>query len=189
MVAASEVPNSTAQVAAIVQSGIIDNWVSRDEPPHLRTIRDRLLVNEQRASRLLGVYRQVLQDGGVSADDSAEQIELLLSGLVVKQAGYLRPYNRIYQEIFDGSIHFWKIYRFGEKIREKQKCRVATMNQDKQERLQACLEELATLLYEEADPGKLTDLEGIEKTVRSQILELVSPEIALFLSNKKLKPK
>ncbi|RCJ19553.1 hypothetical protein A6770_05255 [Nostoc minutum NIES-26] len=77
------------------------------------------------------------------------------------------------------------------------------MNQDKQERIKACLQELSTLLYEEADKSKLIDLEGIEKTVRSQILELVSPEIArsrynggnprnallLFLSNKKLEQK
>ena len=63
------------------------------------------------------------------------------------------------------------------------------MNQDKQERIKACLEELATLLYEEADKSKLTDLEGIEKTVRSQILEQVSPEIALFLSNRELEQK
>ncbi|AUB42632.1 hypothetical protein COO91_08778 [Nostoc flagelliforme CCNUN1] len=59
------------------------------------------------------------------------------------------------------------------------------MKQDKQERLKACLEELATLLYEEADKSQMTDLEGIEKTVRSQILELVSPEIAFFLSQTK----
>ena len=58
------------------------------------------------------------------------------------------------------------------------------MKQDKQERIKACLQELATLLYEEADKSQLTDLEGIEKTVRSQILSLVSPEIALFLSKK-----
>ena len=63
------------------------------------------------------------------------------------------------------------------------------MSQDKQERIKACLKELATLLYEEVDKSKLTDLEGIEKTVRSQILELVSPEIALFLSNKKQEQK
>ncbi len=63
------------------------------------------------------------------------------------------------------------------------------MNQDKQERLKACLEELATLLYEEADKSQVIDLEGKEKTVRSQILELVSPEIALFLSNKQPKQK
>lgn len=58
------------------------------------------------------------------------------------------------------------------------------MSQKKQERIQACLKELATLLYEEADKSKLTDLEGIEKTVRSQILEHVGPEIALFLLSK-----
>lgn len=58
------------------------------------------------------------------------------------------------------------------------------MNEDKQERLKACLKELATLLYEEADKSQLTNLEGIEKTVRSQILEYVSPEIALFLLSK-----
>lgn len=58
------------------------------------------------------------------------------------------------------------------------------MNQDKQQRLKACLKELATLLYEEADKSHLTNLEGIEKTVRSQILSYVSPEIALFLLSK-----
>lgn len=63
------------------------------------------------------------------------------------------------------------------------------MNQEKQERIKACLQELSTLLYEEADKSNLTDLEGIEKTVRSQVLELVSPEIALFLSNRELEQK
>jgi hypothetical protein len=56
------------------------------------------------------------------------------------------------------------------------------MNQEKQERIKACLQELSTLLYEEADKILLTDLKGIEKTVRSQVLELVSPEIALFIT-------
>jgi hypothetical protein len=58
------------------------------------------------------------------------------------------------------------------------------MNEDKQERLKACLKELATLLYEEADKNQLVNLEGIEKTVRRQMLEHVSPEIALFLLSK-----
>jgi WD40 repeat protein len=94
-------PSANAdQVTAIVRSHIIDNWASLDEPPHLRTIRDRLLCNEQRASRLLGLYLQILQNGGVPADDSPEKIELLLSGLVVKKQGSLQVYNRIYQEVF-----------------------------------------------------------------------------------------
>jgi hypothetical protein len=58
------------------------------------------------------------------------------------------------------------------------------MTPEKQARLEACLSELATLLYEETDKSQLTDLENIEKTVRSQMLEKVSPKIALFLSNK-----
>ena len=63
------------------------------------------------------------------------------------------------------------------------------MNSEKQERLQACLTELASLLYEETNQSQLTDLESIEKTVRQQMLEHVSPQIALFLSNKQQEPK
>ncbi|UKP01063.1 AAA-like domain-containing protein [Nostoc sp. UHCC 0870] len=95
-------PSANAdQVSAIVRSHIVENWASLDEPPHLRTIRDRLLCNEQRASRLLGLYLQILQNGGVPVDDSPEKIELLLSGLVIKKQGSLQVYNRIYQEVFN----------------------------------------------------------------------------------------
>jgi hypothetical protein len=37
----------------------------------------------------------------VLADDSREQVELLLSGLVIKENGYLKVKNRIYLAIFD----------------------------------------------------------------------------------------
>ncbi len=39
--------------------------------------------------------------GGVAADNSPDQIELQLSGLVVKENGQLRVYNPIYREIFN----------------------------------------------------------------------------------------
>lgn len=58
------------------------------------------------------------------------------------------------------------------------------MTPSKQARLQACLQELATILYEETNPADLTNLESIEKTVRTQMLEQVSPQIALFLSSR-----
>ena len=80
---------------------IIEKWESRDEPEHLKTIRDRLLRDEQRAGRLLGIYQQILQGVEVPTDDSREQIELILSGLVVKQSGYLQVKNRIYREVFN----------------------------------------------------------------------------------------
>ncbi|MEG4076138.1 AAA-like domain-containing protein [Microcoleus sp. Pol14C2] len=88
-------------VESVVRSQIIQNWESQDEPEHLKTIGDRILRNEKRAGRLLSIYQQILQNGQVPTDDSREQIELLLSGLVVKKQGYLQVRNLIYQEIFN----------------------------------------------------------------------------------------
>ncbi|MBF2007071.1 MAG: AAA family ATPase [Chlorogloeopsis fritschii C42_A2020_084] len=85
----------------LVQTQVIDNWESQDEPEHLRTIRDRILKSEQQPARLLEIYRQILQQGEVPAVDTPQARELLLSGLVVKQQGSLKVHNRIYQLIFD----------------------------------------------------------------------------------------
>lgn len=90
----------TVWIEEIVRSQILTNWESQDNPEHLRTIRNRLLADEQRAGRLLGLYQQSLEPEGVAIDGSAEQVELLLSGLVSKQQGQLRVKNRIYQAIF-----------------------------------------------------------------------------------------
>ena len=144
-------------VEQLVRSQIIQNWQSQDEPEHLRTIRDRLLFDEQQAGRLLGIYQQVLQaeealepgsrgaeeqgsstslrdaarsllprsgtatlsdrgagergSGGeefyplplrsVPTDDSREQTQLLLSGLVERHNGYLKIKNPIYRNVFN----------------------------------------------------------------------------------------
>src|SRR4028119_1463035 len=88
-------------VAQLTLTQIIDKWESRDEPEHLKTIRDRILRNEQRAGRLLGIYQQILQGVEVPTDDSREQIELILSGLVVKHSGVLQVKNRIYRQVFN----------------------------------------------------------------------------------------
>ena len=100
-------------VEQLVLERIIDNWEASDEPEHLRTIRDRILRNSQRAARLLGIYQQILQSPlsapyqgrsfseEVPTDDSPEQMELLLSGLVEKQQGFLKVKNPIYQNVFD----------------------------------------------------------------------------------------
>lgn len=85
----------------LVQTHIIENWEANDEPEHLKTIRDRLVRNEQRTGGLLGLYQQILQGVEVCCNDGEEQIELLLSGLVTKQRGKLIVKNRIYQEVFN----------------------------------------------------------------------------------------
>jgi WD40 repeat protein len=85
----------------LIQHSIVDNWESQDTPPHLRTIRDRIRGSGTRRGRLLGLYQQILQSNGIPVDDSPEQMELQLSGLVVKQNGKLKVYNRIYASVFD----------------------------------------------------------------------------------------
>jgi WD40 repeat protein len=88
-----------AWVENLVRTQVIKNWEANDEPEHLKTIRDRLLWS-QRKGQLLQLYYQILQQGEVKANDLPEQMELRLSGLVVKHQGKLRVYNRIYESIF-----------------------------------------------------------------------------------------
>ncbi len=90
-------------VEQLVRARIIQNWQYQDDPEHLRTISNRILINKH-AERLLGIYQQILQKGEIGEDNSPEQMELRLSGLVVKQNSKLRVYNRIYESIFD---HKW----------------------------------------------------------------------------------
>jgi hypothetical protein len=115
----------TQWVEQIVRTHIIENWEANDEPEHLRTIRDRLFRyasdnrypastanhikgesdrtsrNQQPNVELLKLYQRILRGDDVATNDTPEQMELRLSGLVVKQNGKLNVYNRIYQSVFD----------------------------------------------------------------------------------------
>ena len=88
----------------IVRTNIIDNWEVQDEPEHLRTISDRLLSQSDKIILLLNQYQDILQQREILHDNSPEQIELLLSGLIVKQQDKLTVANRIYATIFN---HEW----------------------------------------------------------------------------------
>ncbi|MBD2179203.1 AAA-like domain-containing protein [Pseudanabaena sp. FACHB-1998] len=98
-------------VSNLVRSRLIDNWEAQDQPEHFKTIRDRILwSSENRQGKLLGLYQQILVsepslkkniEGGIIADDSPEQTELRITGLVVKREGKLRVYNPIYAAIFN----------------------------------------------------------------------------------------
>lgn len=88
-------------VERLVQMFILRNWESQDEPEHFRTICDRLLSHPEKSSRLLGLYQQILLGEEVKSDDTREQTDLLLSGLVVKQDSKLQVKCRLYQEVFN----------------------------------------------------------------------------------------
>ncbi|ARI84343.1 AAA-like domain-containing protein [Microcystis aeruginosa] len=92
---------SDLDIETLIKERIINNWESQDEPVHLRTIADRLLRNQDKAARLLGIYQQILEKEAIPYDDSPEQGELRLSGLVVKKDNQLVVYNPIYREIFN----------------------------------------------------------------------------------------
>ncbi|EKU98447.1 putative transmembrane sensor domain protein [Leptolyngbya sp. PCC 7375] len=87
-------------VAQIVQAGVIDDWETQDISVHLKTIRDRILANEERVGRLLGLYQQVL-DGNIDVGGTSEQVELRLAGLVAEKQGQLQVTNRIYANVFN----------------------------------------------------------------------------------------
>lgn len=55
--------------------------------------------------------------------------------------------------------------------------------------LEACLKRVGEILYNNSDPKNLETFEGIEKTVREEVLEKISPEIALFFSKKRQEQK
>jgi hypothetical protein len=62
------------------------------------------------------------------------------------------------------------------------------MNQAERLELEACLRRASEILYNNSDTDSLETLADIEVTVRNQILEHVSPQIALFLSPKRPRP-
>ena len=91
----------TQWVKQLVEQQIITDWESRDEPEHLRTIRDRLLRNTSSTQRLLKLYRQILRRGKITAKNCQQHLELRLSGLVSQQRDNLVVKNRIYATVFN----------------------------------------------------------------------------------------
>lgn len=89
-----------AWVDQLVRTHLIAHWETRDEPEHLKTIRARLLYPETRACQLLGLYQRVLQGEAIAFEDTPEQLDLLLSGVVLKREGQLVLHNPIYGEVF-----------------------------------------------------------------------------------------
>ena len=94
-------PNGEAEwIEHVVQTQIVDNWESQDEPEHLRTIRDRITKSQQ-APQLLALYQQVRAHSEVAIANTPIERELLLSGIVIKRQSTLMVQNRIYASIFN----------------------------------------------------------------------------------------
>ena len=55
----------------LVKEHLLQDWEAKDEPEHLRTIRDRILRNPQQVCRLLGIYQHILQTGEIKNYEKA----------------------------------------------------------------------------------------------------------------------
>ena len=96
IIEASALGNSPS-VKQVVKSRIIENWESQDEPEHLKTIRDRILRNQQKAGQLLGLYQQILEsanppqpppiEGGLNAAAPLTQTEIAALAPPLNQEG------------------------------------------------------------------------------------------------------
>jgi AAA-like domain len=97
----------TEFIESLVRSKVIVNWEAQDEPEHLKTIRNYLIRSDQQHTsthntrQVLSFYQKILENGSILVDDSPAQIDLRLSGIVVKKYDRLEICNRIYTQIFD----------------------------------------------------------------------------------------
>jgi WD40 repeat protein len=100
-----EVGQEEKLISQVVRNKIVGNWEYNDDPPHLKTIRDRLLQDENKAISLLGLYRQILEGAELGkpikvGSNHSEVIALRLAGLIVSEEGQLFVYNEIYRRVF-----------------------------------------------------------------------------------------
>lgn len=103
------------QVAALVQSRMIEHWEMQDHPEHLKTIQNRLWRCPHRLADCLELYQKILRLGAVATEQGAPQTDLLLSGLVIKQNNQLRIFNRIYATVFNQRWVEQSLARFTDK--------------------------------------------------------------------------
>ncbi|MBN3905514.1 MAG: AAA-like domain-containing protein [Nostoc sp. NMS1] len=85
----------------LVQTQIVEDWESHDYPQHLTYIKNRILNNHRLMKNMMTIYQGILQGEDVNVDNSDEQRQLLLSGLVIKERNKLKVYNPIYREVFN----------------------------------------------------------------------------------------
>ena len=90
-----------ALIKMLVRTQVLKSWEANDEPEHLRTIRDRLLRSGRTPGKVLQLYQQVLQQGGIPVRSDGEYLQLRLSGVVDVVEGKLTVKNPIYAKIFN----------------------------------------------------------------------------------------
>jgi WD40 repeat protein len=86
----------------LIKEKIIQTWENKDsEKKHFFTIEYRIIKHEKYASKMLGIYKYILEKGAIEYNGSPDNMELQISGLVVKINQQLKVANKIYKIIFN----------------------------------------------------------------------------------------
>lgn len=98
----------SSMVEQQVRKKIIENWQYQGGAilqVHLDTIRKGLIADNLDKLKRLELCHKIIQHGKLEVSDSHEEasveLDLRLTGLVIKQGRELKIYNRIYQFVFD----------------------------------------------------------------------------------------
>ncbi|GBF79002.1 AAA-like domain-containing protein [Aphanothece sacrum] len=87
----------------LVNWKIINNWESQDNPPHLRTIYQRVKhINDN--SNFFEKYSKNAILKGIKGNSFKDDLELRLSGLMVRKNNQLEIYNKIYIYVFENIL-------------------------------------------------------------------------------------
>ena len=162
-------------VDQLVQSHVIKNWENQVLGEHLKEIRARLLGNKEHSFSLLELYRKILQQEAVVANNNQQQIraELIESGLIFEYQGQLKVHNRIYESVFNQAWldnTLWNLRPYAEKFEAWKDSNY----QDKSHLL--CKEELENALKWAA--GKNLKIQEHKFLIVSQVLNTGVVEIA-----------
>ncbi|WP_157443099.1 AAA-like domain-containing protein [Colwellia piezophila] len=95
--------NEQDWLAELLAEKIIDDWVRKDNPEHLRTIRDRLLLDDNQATFNLDIYQQLLSsaDESLMVDENIDYSRLLLTGLINIEQGKITVRAKVYRQVFN----------------------------------------------------------------------------------------
>ena len=87
-------------IEKLIKEKIIRNWENQDKQVHLSTISKRV-TESKRAVPMLNLYQQILEEGSILLQNTPEQAELKVSGLVRQENDFLVILNPIYRHIFN----------------------------------------------------------------------------------------
>ncbi|QFU23057.1 response regulator [Shewanella eurypsychrophilus] len=92
-----------ALVDKVVKEKIIDDWKSNDNPEHLRTIKDRLILDDKVSVHSLATYAELLSSpiGELQIDKVGDISRLYLTGLISQRKGVIRVRTKVYEEVFN----------------------------------------------------------------------------------------